>query len=247
MGTALDLTQSSADAPAWLKVKDGRLVIGSSLQDVFAIAHLIRETENTLLKLFGRGQLSGTVHTCLGQELCAVGLLRALSNPRDVVLSNHRNHGHFLAYSGQVRGLLAEVMGREGAVCGGRGGSQHLAYHRFHSSGVQAGLTGIGVGLADAERRLGTDGVVATFIGDGTLGEGLLYESMNLASIWSLPVLFIVEHNRVAQTTETKDTIGGTIEERGKAFGLSTYSLDDSAPSFFDDCERVVSQVRRER
>ncbi len=246
MGTALDLSESSPSAPQWLKVEQGRLVIGSSHQDAFAIGHLLRETEQTLLKLFGRGQLSGTVHTCLGQELCAVGLLRALSSPRDVVLSNHRNHGHFLAYSGQVRGLLAEIMGREGAVCGGRGGSQHLAFHRFHSSGVQAGLTGIGVGLAKAEQCIGEDGVVAIFIGDGTLGEGLLYESMNLASIWKLPVIFVVEHNRVAQTTETKDTIGGTIEKRGEAFGLTTHSLDDSSPSFFDDCERIVSQVRKE-
>jgi 2-oxoisovalerate dehydrogenase E1 component len=86
---------------------------------VYAFGLLIRKTEQLLLDLFGRGLLSGTTHTCLGQELCQMSVVRALSDPADIVLSNHRNHGHFLAYSGEFTGLLAEIMGRKIGVCGG--------------------------------------------------------------------------------------------------------------------------------
>ena len=111
---------------------------------LYAFGHLIRSTEQLLLELFTRGLFSGTTHTCLGQELCQMAVVRALDHPDDVVLSNHRNHGHFLTYSGDFHGLVAEIMGREAGVCKGIGGSQHLAYRNFHSNGVQAGMTGLG-------------------------------------------------------------------------------------------------------
>jgi len=174
-----------------------------------------------------------------------MGVVRALTHPEDAVLSNHRNHGHFLTYSGDVRGLIAEIMGREGGVCGGMGGSQHLAYGHFHSNGVQAGMTGIGVGQALARKLRGSSGIVAVIVGDGTTGQGLLYESMNLASIWNVPVLFVLENNGIAQTTPTAHTVGGSIEARGAAFGLRTWRLDDASPSFFSDTEAIVSETRR--
>ena len=173
-----------------------------------------------------------------------MSVVRALDHADDVVLSNHRNHGHFLTYSGNVTGLLAEVMGREAGVCGGYGGSQHMAYRHFHSNGVQAGMTGIGVGLAMALQQRGSKGLVAVMIGDGTLGEGLLYESMNLASIWKLPVLFVVENNGIAQTTETSYSMGGSILARGQAFGLRSWELDDAAPDFLAQAEAVVKEMR---
>ena len=207
--------------------------------------HLIRLTEQLLLKLFSEGLLSGTTHTCLGQELCAMSVVRALQRPHDHVLSNHRNHGHFLTYSGQFLGLVAEIMGRDAGVCGGIGGSQHLAFRGFHSNGVQAGMTAIGVGQALASHLSGDDGVTAIIVGDGTLGEGLLYESMNLASIWRLPALFVVEHNHIAQTTPTAQTIGGgDIAARGEAFGLRTATLSDAAPDFFARVDEFVAGVR---
>ena len=194
---------------------------------IYAFGMLIRGLESALLDLFGKGQLSGTTHTCLGQECCQIAVVRALSDPEDAVLSNHRNHGHFLTYSGNFRGLLAEIMGREGGVCCGMGGSQRLAYRNFHSNGVQAGMTGIGVGQALARKLRGSSGIVAVIVGDGTTGEGLLYESMNLASIWKAPVLFVLENNGIAQTTPTDQTIGGDLEARGAAFGLRTWRLND--------------------
>jgi 2-oxoisovalerate dehydrogenase E1 component len=212
---------------------------------LYAFGSLIRGVEQLLLDLFSKGQLSGTTHTCLGQEFCQMGVVRALTDADDAVLSNHRNHGHFLTYSGDVRGLIAEIMGREGGVCGAVGGSQHLAYGHFHSNGVQAGMTGIGVGQALARKLRGSSGIIAVIVGDGTMGEGLLYESMNLAAIWNVPVLFVVENNGIAQTTPTAHTVAGSIEARGAAFGLRTWRLDDANPDFFADAEAIVGEIRR--
>ena len=214
---------------------------------IYSFGLLIRKTEELLLRLFSQGMLSGTTHTCLGEEVCAIGVVRALGHPTDVILSNHRNHGHFLAYSGEFVGLVAEIMGREAGICGGVGGSQHLAFQRFHSNGVQGGMTGIGVGHALAIQRRKEEGIVAIIIGDGTLGQGLLYESMNMASVWGVPALFVVENNRIAQTTPTATVLGGSIEQRGNAFGLDVWQLDDSDPDFIEQTESVVSRVRSRR
>lgn len=222
----------------------GEPITGKTASDLYAQALLLRETEKLILSLFGRGLVSGTTHTCLGQELCQMSVVRALNHPDDYVLSNHRNHGHFMTYSGDILGLVAEIMGRSSGVCGGYGGSQHIAFRNFHSNGVQAGMTGIGVGLAYVNKARGSNGLVAIVIGDGTLGEGMLYESMNLASIWKVPALFVVEHNGIAQTTYTRDTIGGDIVERGKAFGLATWRFSDRSESFMADVELAVAEMR---
>lgn len=230
--------------PGFERDAHGKPVIGLDNASLYAFGHLMRLTEQLILDLFSRGLLSGTTHTCLGQELCQMAVVRSLNEPDDVVLSNHRNHGHFMSYSGHFLGLVAEIMGREAGVCGGYGGSQHMAFHHFHSNGVQAGMTAIGTGLALQRRREASRGIVAIMIGDGTLGEGLLYESMNLASVWKAPVLFVVENNGIAQTTDTRDTLGGSIEARGAAFGLPTWRLDDAAPDFARAVEEVVQSMR---
>ena len=173
-----------------------------------------------------------------------MSVVRALNHPADIVLSNHRNHGHFLTYSGDFLGLVAEIMGRSAGVCGGIGGSQHLAFRGFHSNGVQGGMTAIGAGHALALKRREENGIVAVIIGDGTTGQGLLYESLNLASIWAVPMLFVLENNNIAQTTPTADTVGGSLEARGSAFGLRTWHLNDSDPDFLKNCESVVEETR---
>jgi 2-oxoisovalerate dehydrogenase E1 component len=216
-------------------------------RDLYTFGALIRETESALLRSFSEGLLSGTTHTCLGQEVCQMSVVRALDDPEDVVLSNHRNHGHFLTYSGEFYGLIAEIMGREDGVCGGIGGSQHLAYRHFHSNGVQGGMTAIGVGRALALRMKASRAIVAIIIGDGTLGQGLVYESLNLAGVWRAPVLFVVENNGIAQTTPTAQTTAGDLELRGRAFGMRTWRFDDSEPDFFANVEEVVGHVRESR
>jgi 2-oxoisovalerate dehydrogenase E1 component len=233
-----------ADLPGFQRDSEGKPLIGLDPASLYAYGHLIRQTERLILDLFSRGLLSGTTHTCLGQELCQMAVVRALTDPMDAVLSNHRNHGHFLSYSGHCVGLVAEIMGREAGVCRGYGGSQHIAHRHFHSNGVQAGMTGIGVGMALQRKRDGLQALVAIMMGDGTLGEGMVYESMNLASIWRAPVLFVIENNGIAQTTNTRDTLGGSIVARGEAFGLRTWQLDDSNPEFAEQVQQVVDTMR---
>ncbi len=225
----------------------GKPFLPLQAETVYRFGHLIRLTEQLLLDLFSQGLLSGTTHTCIGQELCQMGVVRALDDPDDVVLSNHRNHGHFLTYTGAFEALVREIVGRDDGVCGGIGGSQHLAFRHFHSNGVQAGMTAIGAGLALARRLRESNAIVSCFVGDGTLGEGLLYESMNLASVWRVPMLFVVENNGIAQTTPTAGTIGGSIAARGQAFGLRTWEVDDARVDFLERAEDVVRTVRETR
>ena len=222
----------------------GKPVIELGAATLYAYGHFIRLTEQLILDLFSRGLLSGTTHTCLGQELCQMSVVRALDDADDVVLSNHRNHGHFLTYSGDALGLVAEIMGRKAGVCGGYGGSQHIAFRNFHSNGVQAGMTAIAAGIGLDLKRRGSCALVAVMIGDGTLGEGLLYESMNLASVWGARVLYVVENNGIAQTTDTRHTLAGTAMGRGAAFGLRTWQLDDAKPDFMAAAADVVAQMR---
>jgi len=230
--------------PGFERAPGDKPLIGLGVEDLYAFGHLIRLTEQLILDQFSRGLVSGTTHTCLGQELAAMAVVRALDHPEDAVLSNHRNHGHFLTYCGDFLGLVAEIMGREAGVCGGRGGSQHLAVGHFHSNGVQGGMTGIGAGLALARKLKGSGALVATIVGDGTLGQGLLYESMNLASVWQAPLLVVVENNGIAQTTCTDETIGGGIEARGAAFGLPTWRVADDEPDFCAKVADIVARVR---
>lgn len=243
----IDLPAPLTALPGIARDAFGKPLVILEPECLYAFGHLIRSTEQLLLEQFSRGLVSGTTHTCIGQELCSMAVVRALDDPDDAVLSNHRNHGHFLTYSGEFFGLVTEVMGRQSGVCGGRGGSQHLAYRNFHSNGVQGGMTGIGVGMALARKRTGSSGIVAVIVGDGTLGQGLLYESMNLAAVWAAPVLFVVENNGIAQTTYTATTTGGTIGARGAAFGLETFHLSDDDPGLFAEAEAIVRRVRAER
>lgn len=237
----------SLPIPGFTRDDHGKPLIGTSPEDLYAYGHLIRSSEQLVLDQFSRGFVSGTTHTCLGQELCSLAVVRALTHPDDAVLSNHRNHGHFLAYSGEFVGLVAEIMGREAGACGGRGGSQHLVWRHFHSNGVQGGMTGIGTGLALARKLHGSGAVVAAMIGDGTLGQGLLYEAMNMASVWSVPFLVVVENNGISQTTEPQQNLGGDIAARGAAFGLMTWRVDDASADFFEQVAAAVQAVREQQ
>jgi acetoin:2,6-dichlorophenolindophenol oxidoreductase subunit alpha len=185
---------------------------------------LIRYVEERLLQLFSDGQIFGTTHTSIGQEANAVGVLNAIDRERDIIWSNHRCHGHFIAYAGEIEGLFAEIMGRVTGVCGGRGGSQHLCFRNFHSNGIQGGIAPIAVGCALARKKEGAIAVV--FLGDGTMGEGIIYESLNLASLYNAPIIFVVEDNEIAQTTPKELAISGSIVSRAEPFGIRTFSYD---------------------
>jgi len=181
---------------------------------------LIRAVEERLLALFSAGKLFGTTHTCIGQETCAVGVVGALDLSRDVIFSTHRCHGHYLMYTDDPDALIAEIMGRQSGTCGGRGGSQHLCERNFFSNGVQGGILPVATGVALAEQFKGSGAVTVAFLGDGTLGEGAVYEALNMAALWHAPIVFVLEHNRYAQSTPTERTTAGEVTARAAAFGI---------------------------
>lgn len=186
---------------------------------------LIRHFELALLDLFSRGLLNGTTHTCLGQEYVPVALYRLLDD-RDFVFSNHRGHGHYLARFRDPSGLMAEIMGRAGSVCNGVGGSQHIYRDRYLSTGVQGQSLAVAAGVAVHLRRTEPGSIAVVHVGDGTWGEGSVYEALNMVRLWELPVLVVVENNGIAQSTPIRDNMAGTIGDRARAFGLGHHRTE---------------------
>ncbi len=207
----------------------------------------IRRFEERLLALFETGLLNGTTHACIGQEADCVAVMEHLGE-EDHVFSNHRCHGHYLARTGDARGLLAEIMGRPDGVCGGIGGSQHLAAPGFKSNGVQGGIVPAAAGIALANELSGSEAISVVFIGDGTLGEGLVYETLNVASLWRLPLLIVVEDNGWSQSTPSRLNLAGSIRGRFEAFGLAVEEIDSTdVLEIAPVAERAVSFVRGRR
>lgn len=193
--------------------------------DDLTIMLMIRHFELSLLELFSSGKLNGTTHTCLGQEYIPVALRTVLTDD-DFILSNHRGHGHYLARFQDPEGLLAEIMGKEGAICHGVGGSQHIYRKNYLSTGIQGESLPVAAGIALHLRRQGNSGMAVVHIGDGTWGEGGVYEALNIAQLWRLPVLVIVENNKIAQSTPTKLQMAGTIAGRVQGFGINYLKVD---------------------
>ncbi|MGZ6346843.1 MAG: thiamine pyrophosphate-dependent dehydrogenase E1 component subunit alpha [Anaerolineales bacterium] len=188
---------------------------------------MIRRFEERLLSEFSTGKIVGTTHAYIGQEADAAGIFSVM-NEEDVVFSNHRCHGHFLAYGGDAYRLAAELMGKASGLVGGRGGSQHIHWRNFYSNGIQGGIVPIAAGMALAEKKRNTGMMVTVFIGDGTLGEGTLYESMNIAALWKLPILFVLEDNHYAQTTPVENAVAGSMPARFSAFGIPVWERETS-------------------
>ena len=204
----------------------------------------IRRFEESLLELFERGLLNGTTHACIGQEADAVAIMEHLGDD-DHVFSNHRCHGHFLARTGDALGLMAEIMGKPEGVCGGIGGSQHLCAPGFMSNGVQGGIVPNAAGIALAKQLDGSAGLSVVFIGDGTLGEGATYETLNLASLWRLPLVVVLEDNEWAQSTPSSANLAGSIRDRFTAFGLPVFEIDSTDVEEIDAvAERALAQAR---
>ena len=207
---------------------------------------LVRRTEEQLLELFGKGVLTGTTHTSIGQESCSVGVLTALDRERDVVFSNHRCHGHFLAYGGPLEMLFGELMGKATGASAGIGGSQQLHYRNFYSSGILGGTIAAATGMALAEKLKGSGALVTAFMGDGAFGEGIVYESMNIASLWGLPILYVVEANGWAQSTPTGLEHAGRLADRPRAFNLATQELEADGPAVVHAAaQEMMNSVRR--
>ncbi len=184
----------------------------------------IRRFEETLLGLFDEGLLNGTTHCCIGQEANCVAVMEHLRE-EDHVFSNHRCHGHYLARTWDALGLLAEIMGKEAGICGGLGGSQHICAPGFKSNGVQGGIVPVAAGIALAKSLRSSDSLSVVFIGDGTLGEGVVYETLNIASLWKLPLLIVCENNEWSQSTPRQSNMWGEAQGRFAAFGLPVHEI----------------------
>jgi TPP-dependent pyruvate/acetoin dehydrogenase alpha subunit len=205
---------------------------------------LIRKFESKILELFSEGLLVGTTHTYLGQEAVGVGVVSALDD-EDIIFSNHRCHGHFLAYCGQTKLLMAEIMGKVGGVVGGRGGSQHIHYKNFYSNGIQGGIVSNAAGCGLAEKLKNSGAVTVAFLGDGTLGQGIVYETMNMASLWKIPVLFVVENNKYAQSTPAAIAIAGKIGDRAKAFSIDvTETNSNDVEEIYNISKNLIHGIR---
>jgi 2-oxoisovalerate dehydrogenase E1 component len=208
------------------------------------IAITIRLVENKLLELFSKGKLNGTVHTTVGQEFSGVFVSKFL-NDDDFIVSNHRGHGHYLAAKKNIKALIGEIMGKKEGLSGGLGGSQHLADSNFLTNGIQGGMVPTAAGVALYNKNMQSKAISVAYIGDGTLGEGILYETMNLASMLEIPLLIVMENNGYAQSTPHKQTFKGNLSKITDGFGIkyfksSTWDLDD----LNKNCKSAIEFVR---
>ena len=205
----------------------------------------IRRFEERVLDLFGRDLVSGTTHTYIGQEAIAVALMQHVKEG-DIIFSNHRCHGHYLAYGGPPELLLGEILTKKCGMCGGNGGSQHLHYRNFYTNGVQGGIVPNAVGMAWAEKINGTDNIAIVFLGDGTLGQGVVYESFNLASLLEVPILFVVENNQYAMSTRTVDALAGSFAARAEAFAIEHDQISSNDVEVLTQgFDRAIGYVRK--
>jgi len=185
----------------------------------------IRLFEEKLLELFSEGKINGTTHTCIGQEEIAVAVM-SLTNDNDYIFSNHRGHGHYLAKFEDYKGLFCEIMGKSGAVNNGVGGSQHINRHNYYSTGIQGESVPVSAGVALSLKKNNSD-ISISFIGDGTWGEGAVYESLNMSSLWQLPTIVICENNQISQSTPSKKNLSGTIQKRANAFNIDYVEIPE--------------------
>lgn len=228
------------------KISNSKQIL-TKYKEIIYSGFLIRKVEEKLLELFSAGKINGTVHTCIGQELIASCIANELEED-DFILSNHRGHGHYIARTGDVDGLIAEVMGRTSGASGGIGGSQHLINHQYLSNGIQGGMIPIAAGISLAFKMNASNNIAVAFIGDGTLGEGVIYETFNICSLWGLPLLIVLENNGYAQSTSAKQTFSGKLQSRVEGFGLryartSTWCIDDLT----SNVSKAVNTVRNEQ
>ena len=189
----------------------------------------IRHFDERASKMVKRGQIPGTVHTSIGQEAQVVGACMALDEG-DYMSGNHRSHGHPIGKGSPLNPLMAELVGKATGVCGGKGGSLHLADFSVGSLG-ESGIVGssipIATGAALSAKILRNGKVALAFFGDGAANQGCLYEAMNLAGVWDLPVVFLCENNQYALSTPAHTVTSGVIAERAAGFGIAGVRVED--------------------
>lgn len=190
---------------------------------------LIRLFEEKVEDLFARNMIGGTCHLCIGQEACAVGAVSALKD-NDLVVSTHRGHGHLLAKGGDPRRLMAELMGKSSGYCAGKGGTQHLCAMDIGfvgTNGITGGGLPIATGAALSAKLRKTGQIVLSFFGDGASNQGTFHESLNMASIWKLPVIYFCENNLYSMSMSAGRSMKvANVADRAAAYGMESHVVD---------------------
>ncbi len=213
--------------------KDEKLIGGilkeDQARDMLYKMVLTRAFEENAEEMFALGKVHGTMHLSIGQEAIAAGSSPALKKT-DYLLNTHRGHGHFLMWGGDLKRMMAEFLGKEDGYCRGRGGSMHIAdveSNNLGAQGIVAGNLPISVGVGLSIRNRGTDQVVLTLFGDGAANEGAFHESLNMAAIWNLPVIYLCENNQYAMSMAFEKAFKiEQISERAAAYGMTGVSVD---------------------
>jgi len=209
---------------------------------------MIREFEEQVNELYTRALMPGLAHLYIGEEAVAVGICEALRQT-DYITSTHRGHGHCLAKGASPDRMFAELLGKEAGYCRGKGGSMHIADPATGNLGANAivgGSAGIATGAALSSKRLGTEQVAVCFFGEGALGQGVLYEVMNLAALWKLPVIYVCENNLYNEYTHYSETTAGDILSRGQAFGVHAENVDgQDVRVVYATAQRLVERARK--
>jgi acetoin:2,6-dichlorophenolindophenol oxidoreductase subunit alpha len=208
----------------------------------------IRVFEEQVNDLYRGAKMPGLAHLYIGEEGVAVGVCSALRQD-DYITSTHRGHGHCLAKGAEIGRMFAELLGKEAGYCKGKGGSMHIADHANNNLGANAivgGSTGIATGAAFSAKRRGTDQVAVCFFGEGALGQGLLYEVMNMASLWQLPVIYVCENNMYNEYTHYLEATAGDVLDRPRAFGIHTVDVDgQDVRAVYAVTKGLVERARR--
>lgn len=208
----------------------------------------IREFEEKANELYLKAIMPGLTHLYSGQEAVAVGVCEALRR-EDYITSTHRGHGHCLAKGASVDLMFAELLGKEAGYCRGKGGSMHIADPASGNLGANAivgGSAGIATGAALSAKKRGSDQVAVCFFGEGALGQGILYEVMNMASLWKLPVIYVCENNLYNEYTHYSEALAGEVTARAKAFGILAETIDgQDVQLVYETTKRLVERARR--
>jgi pyruvate dehydrogenase E1 component alpha subunit len=208
----------------------------------------IRLFEEQVNELYTRALMPGLAHLYVGEEAVAVGVCEALRND-DYITSTHRGHGHCLAKGASPDRMFAELLGKEAGYCRGKGGSMHIAdpaTGNLGANAIVAGSVGIATGAAFSAKYRGTDQVAVCFFGEGALGQGVLYEEMNMAQLWKLPVIYVCENNFYTEYTHYLETTSGDIPARATAFGVQAETVDgQDVRAVYASCAKLVERARR--
>jgi len=207
----------------------------------------IRAFEDRVHDEFATGAIPGFVHLYAGEEASAVGFMMHLGD-KDYIASTHRGHGHCIAKGCDIKGMMKEIYGRSGGLCGGKGGSMHIAdldKGMMGANGIVGGGPPLICGAALSAKTLKTGGVAIAFVGDGASNQGTTLESYNLAKVWDLPAVFVVEDNRYAESTASAWSVGGSQLKRAEGFGLPGRKVDGH--DFFAVYEAAQEAIERAR